>query len=518
MERREFLIAGAASAAAAVSLQSNTANAQSPPAAGQPLAPTDLQATVARLRAQFLKEFDAAYVENVIVPWFLVSTFHGGRPLLPMIDVTLTKQNALPRDLWGLLSETWKIEPEDGVTVFLQALEKRGPDNERKKIYMAAVTPDLYAPMYRDKVMLFFNKLLDSRNAGKPLMRPYLEGYFDMYWDLHLGVKGEAVPARVRQIGDNFNTVLAFRDPTQKIVYDNYMGVRSNLQYLKKWIDERVSDLHDGKTPNPEKTFVYWWFKNAGNGENFSKKDIVFECFHNFVAFSQWGNTIYNIMLKLSRNAGDPDVRASFKKTMESNFDSADGGSFTPLERFVMELFRTISPNGGSISALEETRTPPFQRSGYIVSPHTTTSLDPVHWKNPDKFDPDRYQSVPTSDQIDEAECRQIGFAQCPFAQTKFELKDGRKGLMHNSGFGTVYGIVNGKRLPVCDYAGFAPFGFGYRRCPGEQITIQAFEDFLRKVWTDKIEFEKLNIVNPEILPIGPTTVIGDNIGFARSA
>jgi cytochrome P450 len=74
---------------------------------------------------------------------------------------------------------------------------------------------------------------------------------------------------------------------------------------------------------------------------------------------------------------------------------------------------------------------------------------------------------------------------------------------MHNSGFGTVYGIVDGKPLPVCDYAGFAPFGFGYRRCPGEQLTIQVFEDFLRKVWKDKIEFEKLNIANPEILPIG---------------
>jgi hypothetical protein len=43
---------------------------------------------------------------------------------------------------------------------------------------MSAVTPDLYRPMYGDKVMEFFNKLLDARNAGKPLMRPYLEGYF----------------------------------------------------------------------------------------------------------------------------------------------------------------------------------------------------------------------------------------------------------------------------------------------------------------------------------------------------
>ena len=88
---------------------------------------------------------------------------------------------------------------------------------------------------------------------------------------------------------------------------------------------------------------------------------------------------------------------------------------------------------------------------------------------------------------------------------------------MNNSGFGTVYGIVDGKPLPVCGYAGFAPFGFGYRRCPSEQLTIQVFEDFLRKVWKDNIEFKKLNIANPEPLPIGPAAVINDNVGFSRA-
>ena len=47
-------------------------------------------------------------------------------------------------------------------------------------------------------------------------MRPYLEGYCDLYWDLHLGVKRDAIPAKVRQIGDSFNTVLAYRDPTSE--------------------------------------------------------------------------------------------------------------------------------------------------------------------------------------------------------------------------------------------------------------------------------------------------------------
>lgn len=135
-------------------------------------------------------------------------------------------------------------------------------------------------------------------------------------------------------------------------------------------------------------------------------------------------------------------------------------------------------------------------------------------------------QAAPTSAEIDEARIRQMGLANCPFNPTSFGVKDGRKAALRNSAFGTVFGVVDDKPLPVCDYAGFAPFGFGYRRCPGEQLTTMAFEDLLRKVWKDKLEFVKLAgadaavvpVPGPdaEILPVGPSTVIRDDIGFKR--
>ena len=78
--------------------------------------------------------------------------------------------------------------------------------------------------------------------------------------------------------------------------------------------------------------------------------------------------------------------------------------------------------------------------------------------------------------------------------------------------------VVDNQSKPVCDCAGFAPFGFGYRRCPGEQLTLMAFEDLLRKVWTDRLEFVKVGGADAERLPIGPATVIGDDIGFVRRA
>ena len=96
MKRRTFLKLGAASAAGA-SAQPVLAHYQS---SKPPQSLDDLGATIVRLRNQFLANFDAAYVDRVIIPHFLVSVYEGERPSLPMIDTTLTKENALPQDLW----------------------------------------------------------------------------------------------------------------------------------------------------------------------------------------------------------------------------------------------------------------------------------------------------------------------------------------------------------------------------------------------------------------------------------
>jgi hypothetical protein len=54
----------------------------------------------------------------------------------------------------------------------------------------------------------------------------------------------------------------------------------------------------------------------------------------------------------------------------------------------------------------------------------------------------------------------------------------------------------------------------GRRRCAGEQLTVHVFADFLKKVWQNKIELEIVDIADPAQLPIGPGTVIADNVGF----
>jgi hypothetical protein len=509
-DRRKLLLG--AGVAGLLAAGAGRASAQMGPG-GTEQPPAEAQAALAGL--------DPAYVKHVVIPFQHASYYLAETPSLPVIGEALSKQYALPYELWGLLYDDWEPSYEkDGDSIFVLGLDNRGPDNRRKRIYMSALTGDLYQPIYQGKVRTFFDKLFDPQNAGKPLMKRYLDSYFELFWDLHAGVQSDAVPPAARQIGESFNTVIAFREPTLPIVYENYMKVRALRAPFKEWVLEKINEVMEGKIKNPEKTFVYYWMKNGEEGKDFRCKDIVIECFHNYFAMSQWGDTIYDFMLKLAKNAGDANAKAWFKKTMESGrHDEIDTGYFTPLQRLVMELFRVTTPNPGSISTQHELK--PIHaadRYVYAITPHMPANFNPSYWKDPAEFNPDRYIDAPTSDRTGEENAKAIGFKRCPFAKTAFALSDGRKAEMTNSAFGTVYGVVDGKPLPVCDYAGYAPFGFGYRRCPGEQLNIAVFSDFLRKVWIDKIEFEQLDIPEPAKIPAGPANVVDDNIVFTRPA
>jgi len=150
------------------------------------------------------------------------------------------------------------------------------------------------------------------------------------------------------------------------------------------------------------------------------------------------------------------------------------------------------------------------------LTPHLAASQDPRHWSNPEEFDPDRYQTAATTVDNDEAKSRAAGLARCPFPPAPFAVSDGRRAEMTNSAYGAVYGVVDGTAYPLCDAAGYAPFGFGYRRCAGEQMTVEFVKDLLRTIWRGGIEITGLDLEHPQKLPVSPRTVIDDNLGFRQ--
>ncbi len=464
-------------------------------------------------------EFDHEYVEKVVVPFMNMPMFLGESPQLPMIGVEMSKEGAASKNMYGVFYEDWKFDPENqGVSVFIQGYENRGPNNERRRIYQSAVTPDLF-PKYRAKINTFYDRFLAPANEGTPFMKHYFDNYYDLYWDLHVGATGNDIAQAAKDFSSNFNIVLGFNFPTMPNVRDAYMKCRETRPGLKAWLDERVQMYKDGKVANPETTWVYYWLKNGELGENFRQMDIIFECFHNFVALSQWGNVIYNTAKRLQDTPENAPIRAAFEKTMSlADPDASDGNAFTPLGRLVMELFRVINANDGSASIPKNVRRNLNEDIfNAVITPHAPASMSPIHWSNPTEFDPGRYNGVALSSDDGEARAKAAGLAGCPFAKTEFKVKDGRDVVITNSPFGADYPVVDGVAHPVADTAGYPPNGFGYRRCPGEQMSEEFMKEYLRRIWAEKISFTTLEIENPDLVPTNPKNVLVDNIVFSRS-
>ena len=181
-----------------------------------------------------------AVVENAVVPFFLTSIYEGERPALPMIDVDAHQgERPAPRslgaDLPGLeahargrrhgvpagAGEAWRQQPSQA-DLHVRGHARPVPANvqrQGRRVLRQAARPAIR----RQAVHAALSRLLLRYLLGSASRR-----------------EGRCNPAEVRTIGESFNTVLAFRDPTQPIVYENYMTVRALLDSLKSWIDERL--------------------------------------------------------------------------------------------------------------------------------------------------------------------------------------------------------------------------------------------------------------------------------------
>jgi len=455
---------------------------------------------------------------------------------LPMIEENYKKFGGSAPHMRGLLWDNWQYPVNEGTTVFLQNYEDRGPDNLKKKAYFSGLTTDLYERYYEPKVKAFFTDMLSSENQNQPLMQKYEDGYLNLYWDLHLHVSPENVPDFATTIGLDFINCWAIFTP---IIPDNielarsfkksYENVRELRPTLLNWVSENVQAIRDNPDSFQE-CFVHYWLKNDGMGEGaFTNEDITFECFHNYLALSQWGHTIYRTMQLLRRDNQSEDaqlVQQRFEEVM-LQADIEDERGFSPLDYYTFELFRIITPNGASISAFDATGQ--YSDNIYELNAHShvTMAHSPIHWDDSElqedgsykaPFNPDRYQDAPMSDEIHLEELKRgVGIKSCPYKPSNITTDDGRS--IENNLFGTTYSkTADGKTCPVIDTAGYSPFGYGYRRCPGEILTVNVFKTFLKHVWEHSIEFHQLNQPFLQSMPIAPGTFITDDIGMTINA
>ena len=129
---------------------------------------------------------------------------------------------------------------------------------------------------------------------------------------------------------------------------------------------------------------------------------------------------------------------------------------------------------------------------------------------NPEQFDPERYKHVPRATRS-KTPMQPDRICQSLSDFTIFNVADVCKAGLSDIGFGTVLGLPTASRCPSAITPGSLRSPSITRSCPGEQLAIHVFEDFLR------VEFVNLQLLNSGQVTIGRNAVISDEIGFIRS-
>ena len=94
VSRRNLLLGAGAAAIVGAQVTSAAAQMGAPPVGYG-------TAGMGQLKEMFPTTYDPAYIQNAVMAFVRTNLYAAQRPFLPMIDETLSKENALPYDLGG---------------------------------------------------------------------------------------------------------------------------------------------------------------------------------------------------------------------------------------------------------------------------------------------------------------------------------------------------------------------------------------------------------------------------------
>ena len=386
------------------------------------------------------------------------------------------------------------------LSLFTVNFDQRGVDNYRKKIYMLALTEDKFS-FYEEKVNSFLYEIYASVTIFKDqrVLGQTKDRLIRFFLAMHVGY--DDYPREVLDYFDQF-TVLIGQTSANPLSLDlmmkGYTAVPLVDQYFQKRLVEIISN-------EDKSTILYWWF-TAG----FPSSSLLFESVHNIVAFNQYINLFYKVILDqygtgtsvpIPQPQADGSVKLQYETKHYNFFEKFSEATTDELKlNVVREIFRLLVPNAVSDSTVQST------------DPNTNDALNShVHQWLMATNDPTYNEFKP--------ETNYIGFettldeARCPFLDTNdvnvnFEISD----VDHE----TVLQRCNPKLFPV--YASppdgpgpkYCPFGLGFRRCPGE-----AFNYWVIIKWMETFKdviFEFRDEPDAPLVYIAPATAVPDNI------
>lgn len=360
-------------------------------------------------------------------------------------------------------------------SVFLTNLANRGPDNFRKKVYIAALLTRVL-PFYQEKMQNF----IDTVYAGwteynKPLLSSFKPALVKFFLDIHVGVNDH--PQYVLDYFDSFGEFIGYADFTMPSLYTSHVNFKRVSEYMR----QRAIAVIDADDTS---TITYWW-----NKAGFYPDNLVFEMVHNIVAFNQFNNIMFLLardMITGTPTAGGPSIQYNFIGQYAAATNDQD------RLNVVREMYRLLVPNGISFSFLNQfppvPNQPPTQSRHVhqlimLMNSARAANLDPsnpANWAVYYNWDLTKYAQYNTT----------LYSVNCPpgtpsvdsssFDPTQPSLPEVLVSKSPVDGE-TVIDNCNPLATPVYPLPIYAPFGLGYRRCPGELFVYQITQMMLQR-------------------------------------
>jgi hypothetical protein len=175
------------------------------------------------------------------------------------------------------------------LTVFLKDFQDRGANNLAKTNYLFAVTTDKM-PFYVDKIRSMINEVFTATvSGGLPVLSTFKQSLVKFFISIHTGQ--DAYPEFILRYFTMFIDVIGFiGQPKVSDQLRLWLLEGRRLQPLvRKYYAERTDRV---LAEGDQSTFVFWWHQIG-----LAIPSLITESLHNIVAFTQFINTFYRIIV-----------------------------------------------------------------------------------------------------------------------------------------------------------------------------------------------------------------------------
>ncbi len=363
----------------------------------------------------FLDE-DLGITNNSFSPFFNNSyTFKFNKITDLMNPKDFGKTDSLPHIINYFTTPNNYLGQWVGDSIFRIDYELRGDNNALKEKYMSALTKERV-----DKYQIIIRNTIPKYfklNTDLNLFDTCTEFCCHLLYELHLGIQPSK--EELNDVNTFVNAVAYFVDG-----FSLQPAVLKQLYNLRFFYKKSLKQIR-----NIKKDCIIKDWLNAG----MPLKDCFIEFIHNIVAMIiNWVNTIYPYFLGISKNE-IPRIERGLEK------------------EYILECFRYIMPLKFIASNFKNQKKYGLEKN-YDIAIHDlkTASRDKSWGNDTDKFNINRMKDFHKHMTGD--------ISKCPFFNSKQKAK-----IACNT--------------EIYERDNYTPFGIGYRRCPGEVLSMKFLEE-----------------------------------------